>query len=240
MLLLGQPFINANTITKFPTYSNLHYKSYPLLSLGDSCREPPTMAIDVLEKAILLLRSHADITHVDGRGDNVLHCVLKAVRNDHLRGREMQVEALMAAACDCDRCNASFREPKQLLKVAIAAGANIYGINEDGYTPTMVAEMWDLEEERDRDKEWFEALEECGINVEEVLHHTGAWESMLSELEDEYSDCSSEVKAKIVEDFNSSFWDSGHIRQKSSLSFEEFCDQRDKRRKLLPDCRYNV
>jgi hypothetical protein len=231
MLLLGQPFINVNT--KVTAKFNTATTSFPLLKLADFCRTDVSCALDVLEKAILLILLHADITCVDERGNNVLHCVLQAsFSRDCLTDKEMQAEAWMVAACDCDRCNALFRQPRQLLKAAIAAGANIYAINGNGNTPTMAAEA------NDRDEEWIKALEECGIDAEEVLLHTTAWKNVLGELEDEYSGCSCEVKAKFV-DFDSSFWDSGN-RQKSSLSFEEFCERRDTRRKLQVDCDYKV
>ena len=240
MLLLGQPFINANTSVKPPFDSSSH----PLLLLADVCRGSLVYAIDVLEKAILLLRSHADITCIDGSGNNFLHCVLEAswvqfgsikIEAVEAAEKEAKARAWMVDRCDCDRCNASFQEPKHLLKAAIAAGANIYLINDNGKTPTMVAEV------RGRNEEWFEALEECGIDVEEVLLHTTAWEIVLSELKNRYSyDYSSKVKAKIVEDFDSRFWNLGNIRQHSSLSFEEFCEQRDARRKWQVDCDYAV
>jgi hypothetical protein len=61
---------------------------------------------------------------------------------------------------------------------------------------------------------------------------------VLDKLEDEYQDYSPSEKLHIVEGFNSSFWNSGHLCQRSSLSFEEFCKQRDMRRGLIVNCDY--
>jgi hypothetical protein len=151
-----------------------------------------------------------------------------------IKGKETQAKAWMVATCDCDRCNASFREPRQLLTAAIAAGADIYAFNEFGDTPTMNAEVFG------REAEWVEVLEECGINFGQVLLHTEEWQNVLDELDIEFVDCSSETRVKIVEEFESSFWNAGKIRQKSSLTFQKFCEERDSWRKLQVECDYEV
>jgi len=139
-LLLGQLFVN--TTTKLTAeHGNASLKSYPLLRLAHSCREVPGDALDVLEKVILLLRLGADITVVDEECNNILHCTLKASIFQEIEGKETEAKAWMRASCDCHRCNASFREPRQLLTAAIAAGADIYALNENGDTPTMAAEQ---------------------------------------------------------------------------------------------------
>jgi hypothetical protein len=232
-LLLGQPFANANTKVSAQDWSTC-LTSYPLLRLAGCCREPPTFALDILEKAILLLRLTADITVVDEECNNVLHCALKARVFHEIEGREAQAKAWMVAACDCDRCNASFREPRQLLTAAIAAGADIYAFNQNGDTPTMAAEQCD------REAEWVEALEECGIDVEKVFLHTKEWENVLGKLDIGFLHCSSEKKAKIVDEFESSLWNAGNMRQESNLTFQQFCEERDSRRKLQVDCDYRV
>jgi hypothetical protein len=204
----------------------------PLFYLAKTCRYPFSVTFEVIEKAILLLRFGADITYLDEQTNNILHCILQATPDDRLIGRETQAETLMTAICNCGRCNAKFWNPRQLLEAAVSKGANIYAINEFGKTPTMIAEKYN------RDKEWAKALEACGIDVNEVMLHKKAWESVLDELDDEYQDCSPDEKAKVAEGFNSSFWNSGHLHQKSSLSFEEFCKQRDRRRRLIVNCDY--
>jgi hypothetical protein len=232
-MLLGQPFVNAGTKVSADFWS-ASLTSYPLLRLAGVCRAPPQVALDVLDKAILLLRLNADITVVDGGCDNILHCVLSSEHFKQVRGNETQAKAWMVATCDCDRCNSSFREPRELLTVSITAGADIYAFNGDGKTPTMVANF------SGHEVEWVEALAECGIDFEQVLLHTSEWENVVNELDTEFSNCSSETRAKIVEEFESSFWNAGNIRQESSLTFQTFCEERDLRRRLRVDCDYEV
>ncbi|KAE9380967.1 hypothetical protein N431DRAFT_433144 [Stipitochalara longipes BDJ] len=233
ILLLGQPFINTSTklIAEFESKS---FISYPLIRLAEYSRKLPMLMIDILEKAILLLRLNADITVVDEDCNNILHCALMAKVGPKMEGKETQAKEWMEARCDCDRCNASFREPRQLLTAAIAAGADIYAFNEDGATPTLAAEQFG------REAEWVDALEECGIDVEQVLLHTEEWEKVLDELDIEFWHCSSETRAKIVEEFESSFWNPGKMRQESKLTFQQSCEQRDSRRKLQVECDYVV
>ena len=231
-MLLGQPFVNANT-------KILAEDSYPLLGLANYCRSIGC-AVDVLEKTILLLRSTADIAVVDEECNNILHCVLKARVFDGMEAiswmedKETHAKAWMVATCDCDRCNASFREPRQLLTAAIAAGADIYAFDENGNTPTMAAEQYGREEE------WVEALEECGIDVKQVFLHTTEWENMLDELDIKFLDCTSETRAYIIENFESGLSNAGKVRQESNLTFQQFCEQRDSRRKLRVECDYGV
>jgi hypothetical protein len=232
-LLLGQPFVNANTKVTADLYS-ASLTSYPLLRLADCCRKGPESALDVLEKTILLLRLTADITVVDEECNNILHCALKARVYEDIEGKETQANAWMVAACDCDRCNAPFREPRQLLTAAIAAGADIYAFNENGDTPSMAAEQCG------REVEWVEALEECGIDVEQVLLYTKEWENVLSELDIGFLHCSCEMRAKIVDEFKSSRRNAGKMRQESNLTFQQFCAERDSRRKLQVECDYEV
>jgi hypothetical protein len=171
---------------------------------------------------------------VNAERNNILHCALNARAHTTIQGREALAKAWMVAVCDCDRCNASFGEPKQLLTAAIAAGADIYAFNENGVTPTMAAEQCG------RDAEWIEALEECGIHAEQVFLHTEKWKSVVSELDIGFLHCSSDQKANIVENFVSSFWKTGKMRQESKLTFQQFCEQRDSRRKLQVKCDYQV
>jgi hypothetical protein len=76
------------------------------------------------------------------------------------------MEALIVAACDYDQYNTYFWQPRQLLKAAIAAGANIYAINKVGNTPTIAAKVCNC------DKEWIKALKEYRIDFKEVLLYT--------------------------------------------------------------------
>ena len=63
--------------------------SYPLLLLAHYCRASPWLALDVLEKLILLLRLGADITVVDEECNNILHCALEAtVHQEDRRQRD--------------------------------------------------------------------------------------------------------------------------------------------------------
>jgi hypothetical protein len=212
----------------------LSLTSYPLLLLADNCREAPGWIVDALEKVLLLLRFGADVTVVNAERNNILHCALNARAHTTIQGREALAKAWMVAVCDCDRCNASFREPKQLLTAAIAAGADIYAFNGNGVTPTMAAEQCG------REAEWMEALEECGIHAEQVFLHTEEWKSVVSELDIGFLHCSSEKRAKIIENFESSLWNTGKMRQESNLTFQQFCEQRDSRRKLQVECDYEV
>jgi hypothetical protein len=54
------------------------------------------------------------------------------------------------------------REPGELLKVFIAAGADVYALNSAGRSPSRVARNCG------RKKEWFKALEFCGLDAREV------------------------------------------------------------------------
>jgi hypothetical protein len=232
-LLLGQLFVNTTTKLR-AEHGNASLKSYPLLRLAHYCREPPGDALDVLEKVILLLRLGADITVVDEECNNILHCTLKASIYQEIEGKETEAKAWMRASCDCHRCNASFREPRKLLTAAIAAGADIYALNKNGDTPTMAAEQ------SDREAEWVEALEECGIDAEQVLLHTEEWMNVLSELDICFFHFSPEKRAKIVQEFELNLWNAENRRQESNLTFQQFCEQRDSRRKLQVECDYEV
>lgn len=192
-----------------------------LFLLADNCRYPSEVEFEIIQKALLLLRFGADITRLDEERKNILHRILESDADDRFKGKETLAKTLMMTICNCDRCNARFQEPRQFLEAAISKGANIYTIDGYGDTPTMTAK------EDGRDKEWQDALEACGIDVNEVKLHTEAWEIVLDELEGDYSDFSIGERAKLVEDFSSNFWDSRHPRQESSLSFEEFCKRRD-------------
>ena len=60
----------------------------------------------------------------------------------------------------------SKNEPGELLKVFIAAGADIYALNNRGYSASRIAMKYG------RKREWLEALEFCGFESKEVMNQT--------------------------------------------------------------------
>jgi hypothetical protein len=86
-------------------------KTSLLLFRTKFCRYPTADTFEVIEKAILLLRFGADIKSLDEQTNNILYCILRADPSYRLGGIETQAETLIMAICNCDRCNASFRDP---------------------------------------------------------------------------------------------------------------------------------
>jgi hypothetical protein len=224
-LLFGWPFIESST-------KIYNWQKSSLLRLAGHCRYPFIFDFEILEKEMLLLQLGADITFLDEENNNVLHHILKADPDNYIEGKERQAETLMMNICHCNRCNARFREPRQFLKAAITKDADIYAINDDGKTPTWMAEEYNHEEE------WAKALEDCGIDIVKVKLHATAWETILEDLQYDFFDYSSEEKDRIIQNFNATFWNSGQFRQQSGLSFEEFYRLWEVERRLSVNCEY--
>lgn len=102
----------------------------------------------VLEKAIILLKWGVEISCQDSEGNTVLHRVLCCFRKYRMYNRRPE------------------KEPGELLKVFIAAGADVYALNKAGCSASRTARNFG------REKEWSRALELCGFNPKEVINQT--------------------------------------------------------------------
>jgi hypothetical protein len=120
-------------------------------------------AIDIVEKAILLLQRGADISCRDNDGDTVLHTLLACDRY-HERISESEALKRNFMGLTLKSWRLSITEPLELLKAFITAGADVYATNDKGETPSLFA--WDYGRE-----EWIEALDFCGYDTEQVLAH---------------------------------------------------------------------
>lgn len=121
----------------------------PLLVLASNSGYSDSDYVHILEKAIVLLKWGMDVSCRDVNGNTVLHRFLSCNR------RYWAKLGLRP-----------FLEPRQLLKVLIAAGADIYALNNAGRSASRTARNFG------RETEWFEALEFCGINPKEVVAQT--------------------------------------------------------------------
>jgi hypothetical protein len=161
MLEFGEPFINLNGI-----YKTCLRELSALATLACYSGHTSFDVIDVVDKAILLLNRKANISCRDASGDTVLHTLLKCERYYE---RMSKITARRHSGLHLHHWRMSFKVPKDLLKVFISAGADVYATNDNGQTPSMVAS------EYGRMDEWIEALELCGYEYEEVLksciHH---------------------------------------------------------------------
>jgi len=104
----------------------------------------------VLEKAILLLHWGVEISCHDYLGNTVLRRIL-----DNQRHRYEGRHGIRP-----------YKEPGELLKVFIAAGADVYALNSASRSPSRTARNYS------REDEWFDALESCGFNPKEVVRQT--------------------------------------------------------------------
>jgi hypothetical protein len=134
-------------------------KRYSLHLLAEQCGYGLNLeSIDIVKKAILLLKCGADISRPDFDGCTVLHTILGCVRRHQIsstrRGRDFRQRIR------------SLHEPKEFLIASITAGANVYAIDDDGLTPSMYARMFH------REMEWLEALSSTGYDPEEVVAHS--------------------------------------------------------------------
>jgi hypothetical protein len=141
----GDPLINPNS--NFKDWDGA--ESHPLQTLADICGYRWWVTLDVLDKAILLLKRGANVLH-RGPGDStLLHTVLSSNRADK---------------ADQARCfMLSKKVPQELLIAFISAGADVYAENDEGETPSMYARY------HSREQEWIQALRICGFDAEEVF-----------------------------------------------------------------------
>lgn len=124
-------------------------KCSPLIILASSPGYTFWDYFHILEKAIILIRWGVDVSCTDVNGNTVLHRILCCRRSyyDHHGLRP-------------------FLEPGELLKVFIAAGADIYALNNTGRSASRIARNFG------REKEWIEALQFCGFDPQEIMTQT--------------------------------------------------------------------
>jgi hypothetical protein len=131
-------------------------KRYSLHLLAEQCGYGLLLeSIDIVQKAILMLKLGADISRLDFDGCTILHTVLGCVRRHQIsstrRGRDFRQRIR------------SLHEPKEFLIASITAGANVYAIDARGLTPSVYARMFQ------REMEWLDALRSTGYDPEEVI-----------------------------------------------------------------------
>jgi hypothetical protein len=158
MINLGQQFICPKE--SFEVLDGK--KRYPLHLLAEQCGYGLIFeSVDITEKAILLLESGANVSYSDYDGCTVLHTILGCVRYHQHRSKR-QARGLGRVR----QWTRSFHEPKAFLMAFIAAGGDVYAINDEGSTPSMHARWFG------REKEWLEVLESTGYSPEEVVAHS--------------------------------------------------------------------
>ena len=177
MINLGGPFINP--IMAFNHVQEVD--ASPLAELAKSCGYSNLTSFQAADKAILLIKWKADITHRDQYGDTVLHSLLACQQINQRDDWEFNDFEL----------NHSLRSQRDLLMLFITAGADVYATNNRGKTPSMTARRCG------REKRWIKALMQCGYDYSEVI-------SAGSDGEQHHT----------------------RIRQRSKLSFEEYCQRR--------------
>jgi hypothetical protein len=134
-------------------------KRCALSLLAENCGYGPYLeSIDIVEKAILLLKHGADISRPNFGGCTVLHTILGCDRRHEFSSARR--------GCGSRQRVRSFYEPREFLIVSITAGANVYAIDDEGLTPSMSARMYH------REMEWIEALRTTGYDPEEVVAHS--------------------------------------------------------------------
>jgi hypothetical protein len=157
----GQAFFHANQ-----TISCNSSRRAPLSLLAKACGYSLGNYFQIATKAILLLQRGADVKYRHQNGDTLLHTLLKS-RRYH------QDVAYITAEYDgtMRQRKSSIRQPRLLLVAFIAAGADVYAINNKGLTPSAIAMIYG------RKGEWKRALRVCGYDVVEVLRrsHTKPW-----------------------------------------------------------------
>jgi hypothetical protein len=158
MLNLGQQFICLEEFYEVVEGK----KRYPLYLLAEQCGYGLTFeSVDIVEKAILLLRRGVNVSYPDYDGSTVLHTIISCVRYHEVKSKRQ------ARSFDRGRQWArSLHEPKEFLMACIAAGANVYAINQEGTTPSMYARLFG------REKEWLEALWSTKHDPEVVVAHS--------------------------------------------------------------------
>ncbi|RDL34706.1 uncharacterized protein BP5553_07834 [Venustampulla echinocandica] len=154
---LGAPFISLNS-----TYKDFRGdESCGLIYVAMFSGYDASIAIDIVDKAVLLLQRKADILCRDYNGDTVLHTAIIYNPLHEMMLKERAIQGGLSR-----ERKACLTELKDLLIVFITAGADIYAVNDDGKTPSMVAR------DSERLDEWTEALELCGYDIHQVLAHS--------------------------------------------------------------------
>jgi hypothetical protein len=120
----------------------------PLLELANYSGYGYTDSFHILEKVIILLKWGVGISCRDSEGNTVLHKVLSSYRRNPLNHSR------------------SRKEPGELLKVFIAAGADVYALNKSGHSASRISR------EYGREEEWSIALDFCGFDFKEVMNQT--------------------------------------------------------------------
>lgn len=112
---------------------------------------------EIVDKLILLLNRGADTSIRNGAGDTLFHVILST-------SRLYEKCCFKKAIRDGQPQNwiRSITDPVVILMLLITYGADIHATNNCGLTPTEVAYKYN------RINEWFEALENCGFNVEQL------------------------------------------------------------------------
>ncbi|OBT39664.1 hypothetical protein VE00_10671 [Pseudogymnoascus sp. WSF 3629] len=151
VLNLGTPFISLNCQND----SELH----SAFILSHTCQFPDSFMFDMLEKAILLIKRGANIGMHDHHGDTALHILLKS-------DIRLQTDMERSDGWDMSTYHQLRFELQEILKVFIAAGADIYTPNAYGETPTILAS------ENGLTKIWIKALEYCGIDSKAVIEYS--------------------------------------------------------------------
>ena len=165
ILKLGVPFVSPNMEILDDSGNARLALSY----LAEICGYMTSDLIQIVDKAILLLKGNADITYRDAHGDTVLHTLLSCHRMHEERG----IMSLYSSQCGCGKRQTmageyflSLTEPRQLLIVFLSASADVYAVNQKGETPSSVAKQCG------REDEWNEALTACGYDSKEISAHT--------------------------------------------------------------------
>lgn len=141
LLRLGPPFIDANMLVGSK-------RSFLLMILAERSGFP---YYEVVDKAIVLIKSGNDVLQKDMNGDSVLHALLNHYYRSYFTGHQNYLH---------------YCQPKDLLLAFIAAGPDVYAVNNAGRTPTMIARQ------HGRLAEWTKALSLCGYDPYSVLAHS--------------------------------------------------------------------
>jgi hypothetical protein len=193
----GVPFVHHRLL------GNDYFLGYerwcsPLLALAGYSGYHYGCSLHVLEKAIVLLKWGLEISSLDSLGNTVLHRVLCCTRI--ATGR---------------RGLRPYEEPGELLKVFIAAGADVYALNNAGCSASRTARNYG------REKEWSKALESCGFDSKEVVKQT-------MPRHEQYTGPRQTTKLTF-EDYLRT-WDEEEWEEKMSR-FEEFDSEEEKEKK---------
>ena len=165
ILKLGIPFVSPN----IEVLDGLDIKRSALSYLAKKCGYMDSLMIQLVDKAILLLKAKASIAYRDAAGDTVLHTLLschRAHRGNYTMGHNFYHHGHGDRYTLARQFYLSLTEPKQLLIIFLSAGADVYAKNQDGETPSSVATN------NGHEDEWNEALMECGYDQEEIWAHT--------------------------------------------------------------------